>query len=97
MLWSQRRTLGALDAVIERIEYQIDWTDAQSARMAKVGRLKDSAYAKALLERGRSHLELLRQCRQELLSQEQPRQKGGAPFSSLLGGGFRGWDRPGRR
>lgn len=68
MSWSQRRTLGALDAVIELIEYQIDWTDAQSARMAKAGRLKDSSYAKALLERGRSRLELLRQCRQELLS-----------------------------
>jgi hypothetical protein len=97
MSWSQRRTLGALDAMIERIEDQIDWMDAQSARMAKVGRLKDLAYAKALLERGLSRLELLRLCRQALLSQEQPRQRAGGPFSSLLGGGPRDWDRPGRR
>src|SRR4051794_17253327 len=59
--------------------------------LAAVGRDEDSAYARALLRLGRSHLDLLCRSRHRLLSRERPRGEGWATTEAALLNTLRRW------
>jgi hypothetical protein len=63
--WHQRQIV---DTAIRLVEDYVAWADAHGARLATAGRDKDAAYARALRELGRDHLNLLHRHRHELLS-----------------------------
>ena len=90
--WHQRQTV---DTAIQLVEDYVAWADAHSARLAMAGRDKDAAYARALLELGRDHLNLLYWHRHELLSRERPREQGRAVSETFLVRALRRWGREG--
>lgn len=90
--WHQRQIV---DTAIRLVEDYVAWVDAHGARLATAGRDKDAAYARALRELGRDHLNLLHWRRHELLSRERLRERGRTASEAFLVGALRRWGRGG--
>jgi hypothetical protein len=89
---SQRRQIiDRLEVAIRLVEDHVAWAEAYSARLAAAGRTEDATYARASLELGRLHLDLLCRGRRRLLLREWPREGGRAALEACLLNALRDW------
>ena len=89
---SQRRQIiDRLEVAIRLVEDHVAWAESFSARLVLAGRTEDANYARASLELGRLHLDLLCRGRRRLLLREWPREGGRAALEACLLNALRDW------